>query len=83
MGKRKTYCDYAFAVKDFRAGLIKLRDHIHEHDLIVDGPEVCAELDQAIAFLGGLDDLPWGKDGEAQWQAGWDFIRDHIRSWWD
>lgn len=84
-------CDYQQAIDRFATALTELRDHIRNHDLIADGAEVLAQMEIALAFLGRTRELrSWiaGDDGkgsaiEAEWASGWDFIRDHIRGWWD
>lgn len=44
--------DYQQAIDRFAPALAELRDHIRDHDLIADGPEVVAEIGTAPSVPG-------------------------------
>lgn len=59
-----------------------MRNHIERHNLIEDGPEVCAEIDGALALFALIDDSE-ALDYEPEWSAAWDYVRDNMQKWWD
>jgi len=77
------FCDYSMAMTEFAEALIKLHNHIEEHNLHVDAEDVCNEMKAAVDFLMDPEDFSWFAGNDKAWKAGWNFIRDNIRRWWD
>ena len=74
--------DYRHVITRFTCGLVALRNHIERHNLIEDAPEVCAEIDGALALFALIDDSE-ALDYEPEWSAAWDYVRDNMQKWWD
>jgi hypothetical protein len=81
--------DYAFVLRMMQYKLKRTREHILDHDIIVESEEVAAQIQRAenlIELVIGdsgrsLDRTP--EEEERDWAELFDHLQTHMRWWWD
>lgn len=79
-----TYYDWSMPLDDFRRGLVRLRDHIADHQMYEGFEEDVENMDLAIGLLDVMadDDYAWDDATDVAWDNLWPLIHCEMRKWW-
>lgn len=77
--------DYCFILRTLAFKLEQTSKHIKSHDIILDAPKVCKQMDEAATLLrlAMYDDLADGTHRQKQLDKALKIISKNIWSWWD
>jgi hypothetical protein len=77
--------DYGYVLSLMFFKLRRLRKHILDHNIIVRAEEVAAEIAHAEDLYNRYLEYDGVSPDEEQqlWNEFFDYVRDHIRGWWD
>lgn len=83
---RGEYVDWAAPMEDFYRGLVRLRNHLRDHDLYEGVEQDVTDMDYAISLIGVIRadgyGPPYQDSSQKAWDELWPFLRDHMLKWW-
>lgn len=81
--KKKVVYDYQQALDPFVRKIVRLGEHVREHNMVVDSEEVYVQTQRAAELY-----EVWKRDNislesDQAWWDFWLYVGEHIRGWWD